>query len=116
MQKRCADKILFPMHWANTCCSHPLADGATFLGSPIHGEADGPRGTIRAARRKLRQELGIANEAVPEESFRLEEEEWPGTQLDQLVYHGHASDDDVDDIESQQPRGSAPERPTNMLQ
>ena len=30
VQKRCNDKILFPEHWANTCCSHPLADGATF--------------------------------------------------------------------------------------
>ena len=71
LQKRCSDKILFPLHWANTCCSHPLADGATFLGAPIHGEADGHRGTIRAARRKLHQELGIANEAVPEDAFRF---------------------------------------------
>lgn len=71
LQKRCADKILFPQHWANTCCSHPLADGATFLGTPIHGEADGPEGTIRAARRKLSQELGISPDAVPEESFRF---------------------------------------------
>jgi len=69
VQKRCSDKILFPEHWANTCCSHPLADGATFLGTPIYGEADGPAGTIRAARRKLGQELGIAAEAVPESSF-----------------------------------------------
>lgn len=71
VQKRCRDKILFPEHWANTCCSHPLAEGALFLGTPVHGEADGPRGTIRAARRKLQQELGIAEEAVPEESFRF---------------------------------------------
>jgi isopentenyl-diphosphate delta-isomerase len=71
VQKRCADKILFPRHWANTCCSHPLADGALFMGEPIHGEADGPLGTIRAARRKLSQELGIAPEAVPEESFHF---------------------------------------------
>ena len=71
VQKRCADKILFPQHWANTCCSHPLADGATFLGTPIHGEADGPSGTIQAARRKLAQELGISPEAVPTESFQF---------------------------------------------
>ena len=69
MQKRCRDKILFPEHWANTCCSHPLADNAMFLGSPIHGEADGAGGAIRAARRKLGQELGIDADAVPEESF-----------------------------------------------
>ena len=71
VQKRCSDKILFPEHWANTCCSHPLAEGATFLGTTVTGEADGPRGTIRAARRKLEQELGIAQDAVPEESFRF---------------------------------------------
>ena len=41
------------------------------MGSPIHGEADGPQGTIRAARRKLSQELGINPEAVPEESFHF---------------------------------------------
>jgi isopentenyl-diphosphate Delta-isomerase len=69
VQKRCDDKILFPEHWANTCCSHPLADGATFLGTPIYGEAEGVHGSIRAARRKLGQELGIVAEAVPEGSF-----------------------------------------------
>lgn len=26
--QRCDQKILFPDHWANTCCSHPLHDGA----------------------------------------------------------------------------------------
>jgi len=71
VQKRCRDKILFPEHWANTCCSHPLAEGALFLGTPVHGEADGPRGTIRAARRKLQQELGIDPEAVPSPNFQF---------------------------------------------
>ena len=70
VQQRAANKILFPLHWANTCCSHPLAEGATFLGATVHGEADGARGTIRAARRKLSQELGISPDAVPFESFR----------------------------------------------
>ena len=40
-----------------------------FAQLPIYGEADSSQGTIRAARRKLGQELGIAAEAVPEESF-----------------------------------------------
>lgn len=71
VQKRCQDKILFAEHWANTCCSHPLADGATFLGRPIHGEADGAQGTIRAARRKLEQELGIVAEALPASAFHV---------------------------------------------
>ena len=41
LQKRCSDKILFPEHWANTCCSHPLAEGALFLGEAVIGESDG---------------------------------------------------------------------------
>jgi isopentenyl-diphosphate delta-isomerase len=55
MQQRCDQKILFPNHWANTCCSHPLHDGALFLGEPISGEMDGPTGTIRAAVRAASQ-------------------------------------------------------------
>ena len=50
MQKRPRED-LFPHHWANTCCSHPLHDGATFLDTVIHGEMEDPLGTIRAARR-----------------------------------------------------------------
>lgn len=69
MQKRSAEKILFPHHWANTCCSHPLHDGATFLDTVIHGEMQGSLGTIRAARRKLEQELGIRPADLPEDCF-----------------------------------------------
>ena len=25
MQQRSKEKILFPLYWANTCCSHPLS-------------------------------------------------------------------------------------------
>lgn len=69
LQKRCSDKILFPLHWANTCCSHPLADGATFLGDLIHGEANGAAGCIQAGKRKLEQELGINPAALPSDNF-----------------------------------------------
>jgi isopentenyl-diphosphate delta-isomerase len=69
LQKRSAEKILFPHHWANTCCSHPLHDGATFLDTVINGEMEGPIGTIRAARRKLEQELGIPPADLPEDCF-----------------------------------------------
>ena len=69
LQKRCSDKILFPLHWANTCCSHPLADGATFQETTITGEADGPAGAIQAAQRKLKHELGIEPADVPREAF-----------------------------------------------
>merc|ERR1712185_471934 len=71
MQKRSVEKILFPLHWANTCCSHPLHDGATFLGTEITGEMDGGAGCVRAARRKLEQELGIAPEQLPTDCFQV---------------------------------------------
>merc|ERR1711865_205901 len=71
LQKRCSDKILFPLHWANTCCSHPLADGATFLGEPINGEANGPAGCIQAGKRKLEQELGIDQSSLPDEEWHF---------------------------------------------
>ena len=71
MQKRCDQKILFPNHWANTCCSHPLHDGALFLGEPIHGEMDGAAGTVQAARRKLLQELGVDPVQLPPECFQF---------------------------------------------
>jgi len=69
LQKRCSDKILFPHHWANTCCSHPLADGATFQDTVIMGEADGPGGAVQAAQRKLKHELGIEPDDLPAEAF-----------------------------------------------
>jgi hypothetical protein len=49
-------------YWANTCCSHPLY-------VPEELEAAEHKGVIRAARRKLEQELGIAPEEVPESCF-----------------------------------------------
>lgn len=59
VQKRSDAKLLFPSHWANTCCSHPLADGSIFEGEVVTGEEEGSEGVIRAARRKLRHELGM---------------------------------------------------------
>eukprot|EP01051_Picozoa_sp_SAG22_P015687 SAG22_NODE_2087_length_3031_cov_1.440655_2_plen_291_part_00 len=71
MQQRSEEKILFPLNWANSCCSHPLAEGALFLGETVTGEADGAAGTIKAARRKLEQELGIDPEALPADCFQF---------------------------------------------
>ena len=52
VQKRSIEKITFPGVWANSCCSHPL---------DIPGENSEPiQGVIKAACRKLEQELGIA--------------------------------------------------------
>jgi len=67
LQKRCDQKILFPLHWANTCCSHPLAEDALFMGTPIKGEANGADGCIQAAQRKLQHELGLT--PLPKDAF-----------------------------------------------
>jgi isopentenyl-diphosphate delta-isomerase type 1 len=62
LQQRAATKVTFAEIWANTCCSHPLdVDSERCMA--------GAAGVVSAARRKLQQELGIAPEAVPEESF-----------------------------------------------
>ena len=52
LQQRSLDKITFPGHWTNTCCSHPLWN---------ENEINGVPGVIHAAIRKLEQELGISN-------------------------------------------------------
>ncbi|XP_066589913.1 isopentenyl-diphosphate Delta-isomerase 1 [Prorops nasuta] len=53
LQKRSANKMTFPNHYTNTCCSHPLAE--------ISGESEEEEalGIRRAAQRRLRYELGI---------------------------------------------------------
>ncbi len=53
MQQRALSKITFAGIWANTCCSHPLADSG-------EEEERSAAGVVRAAQRKLAQELGIA--------------------------------------------------------
>lgn len=50
VQQRSAQKITFPLLWANSCCSHPIAG---------LDEADVVDGIAKAARRKLQHELGI---------------------------------------------------------
>ena len=54
LQKRAGDKITFPDVWANTVCSHPLADFNENDSSEIGS------GAINAAIRKMEQEMGIA--------------------------------------------------------
>ena len=62
LQQRAATKVTFAGIWANTCCSHPLA-------TESESAMEGARGVLTAARRKLQQELGIAPEQVPLDSF-----------------------------------------------
>jgi isopentenyl-diphosphate delta-isomerase len=56
IQKRAMSKITFPLMWANTCCSHPIANMAE--------EANGLDGVIAAACRKAEHELGIPKHLV----------------------------------------------------
>jgi isopentenyl-diphosphate delta-isomerase len=53
LQRRARAKITFPLRWTNTCCSHPLHTAAEL------DTADEAVGVRRAARRKLRHELGV---------------------------------------------------------
>jgi len=52
IQQRSSDKILFPLFWANTCCSHPLFNENEII-------EENHKGIKYAAIRKLKQELGI---------------------------------------------------------
>jgi len=63
LQQRSSEKITFPDHWTNTCCSHPL----NFAAELDETESIGVR---RAAQRKLQHELGIKPHEVPLDSFQ----------------------------------------------
>lgn len=62
LQQRASEKITFPDHFTNTCCSHPLNFEAEL-------EEEGAIGVKRAAQRKLEHELGIPPNQVPLEDF-----------------------------------------------
>ena len=55
IQKRAAEKITFPSIWANSCCSHPLF---------LEEEKNGIEGAKNAAKRKMKQELGINSKRI----------------------------------------------------
>ncbi|KAA8652907.1 isopentenyl-diphosphate delta-isomerase idi1 [Aspergillus tanneri] len=67
LQCRASEKITWPDHWTNTCCSHPLAipgeTGLDFCGAIL--------GAKRAAQRKLNHELGISPQQVPLNKLRF---------------------------------------------
>jgi len=62
LQQRASEKITFPDHFTNTCCSHPLY-------SPDEIDERDAIGVKRAAQRKLKHELGIDPEQVPLQDF-----------------------------------------------
>ena len=72
LQQRADEKITFPGLWTNTVCSHPLAVMADSVTAATYGvdytdEKDGVAGVKRAARRKLKHEMGITE--VQEDDF-----------------------------------------------
>ncbi len=81
LQKRSSDKILFPLRWTNTCCSHPLHIDDE-LDNPPSPQADGVR---RAAVRKLEHELGIPAGQVPADSMHY---------MTRIVYKAAVGEDD----------------------
>ncbi|GFO21326.1 isopentenyl-diphosphate delta-isomerase [Plakobranchus ocellatus] len=64
LQQRAIEKITFPDHFTNTCCSHPLNFEAEL-------EEEGAIGVKRAAQRKLKHELGIEPQQIPLEDFHF---------------------------------------------
>lgn len=63
LQQRAGVKITFPLHWTNTCCSHPLHIPTELTPeSPVDG-------VKTAAIRKLEQELGIRD--IPKDSLKF---------------------------------------------
>lgn len=67
LQKRAPEKITFPEHWTNTCCSHPLYTPEE-LGTDVTPQ-DPLLGVKRAAVRKLGHELGIPASQLPLDSL-----------------------------------------------
>jgi len=61
LQQRAADKITFPLYWTNTVCSHPLQFLEGEVPAKEQPEMDEKEaiGVKRAAKRKLKHELGI---------------------------------------------------------
>lgn len=63
LQRRAKTKPIFPLYWANACCSHPQKL------IPGEDETTGGIGPKRAASRRLAQELGIS---LAPEAFKLQ--------------------------------------------
>ncbi|KAL4227805.1 ATP-dependent DNA helicase Q4 [Mactra antiquata] len=63
LQQRSEAKITFPLHYTNTCCSHPLA-------YELEKDEKLAMGVKRAAQRKLFHELGITPDQIPLNMFQ----------------------------------------------
>uniref|UniRef100_A0A6B2LGU1 isopentenyl-diphosphate Delta-isomerase n=1 Tax=Arcella intermedia TaxID=1963864 RepID=A0A6B2LGU1_9EUKA len=88
LQQRAKEKITFPAHWTNTCCSHPLS----FPDEIIEKDQLGVR---TAAIRKLEHELGIPQTTFEPQDFtyltRLHyeassDETWGEHEIDYILF------------------------------
>lgn len=59
LQQRAEEKITFPLYWTNTVCSHPLKEINGYGKLDYTDECDGLEGVKKAAKRKLKHEVGI---------------------------------------------------------
>merc|ERR1719468_350910 len=64
MTQRSSYKILFPNHWTNACCSHPL-----YTESELDINND-YMGVVRAAKRRTEYELGIKKSEMSLDKFQ----------------------------------------------
>ncbi len=81
MQQRSAGKMLFPLHWANTCCSHPR-------------ESEDIRA---AAERRLQEECGFTCPLKEIDSFIYKAEDPEGRGIE--YEHDTVLRGDVEDVE-----------------
>ncbi len=82
LQQRSAEKRLWPLVWANTCCSHPHE------GEPA----------VKAGQRRLREEMGLACELQPGPAFVYRAEDPGGRGVEHeydILLTGVCSDEPV---------------------
>ena len=92
LQQRASCKITFPLHWTNTCCSHPLHH----VSLPHGGEEEESEalGVKRAAVRKLQHELGVSGDVTVDGLHWLtkihygaaSDEQWGEHEIDWILF------------------------------
>lgn len=86
MQKRSANKVTFPNYYANTCCSHPLAE------IPEETDEQEAIGIRKAAVRRMSYELGIpSHEILPSDLIYL-------TRIHYFMAEGNWGEHEIDYI------------------
>ncbi|OMJ15581.1 Isopentenyl-diphosphate Delta-isomerase 1 [Smittium culicis] len=88
LQQRSAEKITFPNHYTNTCCSHPLNFKEEL-------ETKDQLGVRNAAKRKLNHELGIPLDQINIDQFKYltrihyksaSDDKWVEHEIDYILF------------------------------